>query len=103
DTVLPTNSDLAFPSSSTRYFIVHKGNLIEQESNNITNRCLNSIVKRRSTIDDPSISFNQNVSTRIHQTSRRQEKNDKHTESNASNIIQLASDIELPVNDQNDK
>ncbi|CAF2410887.1 unnamed protein product [Rotaria sp. Silwood2] len=68
DTVLRTNSDLAFPSSSTRYFIVHKGNLIEQESNNITNRCLNSIVKRRSTIDDPSISFNQNVSTRIHQT-----------------------------------
>ncbi|CAF4830663.1 unnamed protein product, partial [Rotaria sp. Silwood2] len=43
DTVLRTNSDLAFPSSSTRYFIVHEGNLIEQESNNITNRRLNSI------------------------------------------------------------
>ncbi|CAF4010709.1 unnamed protein product, partial [Rotaria sp. Silwood2] len=102
DTILCTNSDLTFPSSSTRYFIVHKENLIEQESNNITNRCLNSIVKHRSTIDDPLYSFNQNVSTRIHQTSRRQEKNDRHTESNASNIIQLASDIELPVNDQND-
>ncbi|CAF4604697.1 unnamed protein product, partial [Rotaria sp. Silwood2] len=97
DTVPRTNSDLAFPSSSTRYFIVHEGNLIEQESNNITNRRLNSIVKRQSTIDDPSYSLNQNELTRIHQTSRRQEKNDRHTESHTSNIIQLASGIQLLV------
>ncbi|CAF5156203.1 unnamed protein product, partial [Rotaria sp. Silwood1] len=35
-----TSSDPSFPLSSTRYFIVHDGNLIEQESNKITNTCL---------------------------------------------------------------
>ncbi|CAF1073951.1 unnamed protein product [Rotaria sordida] len=103
-TVHRTNSDPSFPSSSsssTRYFIVHEGNLIEQKSNNITNTCLNSTVKRRSTIDNSSNSFNQNVLTNINQTPRRQEQNDRHTESNTSSTIQTTVGTQLPVDDQN--
>ncbi|CAF0833175.1 unnamed protein product [Rotaria sordida] len=96
-----TNSDPSFPLSSTRYFIVHEGNLIEQESNKMTNTCLNSIVKCRSTIDNSSYSFNQNVSTSIYQTPRSQEKNDRHTISITSSTIQPAIDTQLPINDQN--
>ncbi|CAF2632343.1 unnamed protein product [Rotaria sp. Silwood2] len=102
DTIRRTNSDRLFPLSSTRYLIVHEGNLIEQESNNVTNTCLNSNIKRRSTIDNSSYSFNQNVLTSIHQTPRRQEKSDRHTEPNTSRPIQLVADTQLPVNDQND-
>ncbi|CAF3697645.1 unnamed protein product [Rotaria sordida] len=97
-----TNSEPSFPSSSTRYFIIHEENLIEQESNNITNACFNSIVNRRSTIDNSPYSFNQNVSTNIYQTPRNQEKNYKHTESNISSTIRLAIDTQLPINNQND-
>ncbi|CAF4291905.1 unnamed protein product, partial [Rotaria magnacalcarata] len=52
DTIHLTNSHQAFSSSSssTGHFIVHEGNLIEQESNNMTNTCLNSVTKRRSTV-----------------------------------------------------
>ncbi|CAF1400942.1 unnamed protein product, partial [Rotaria sp. Silwood1] len=96
-----TSSDPSFPLSSTRYFIVHDGNLIEQESNKITNTCLNPIVKCRSTIDNLSHSFNQNLSTSIYQTPRNQEKNDRHTVSNTSSTIRLAIGTQLPINDQN--
>ncbi|CAF4869841.1 unnamed protein product, partial [Rotaria sp. Silwood1] len=92
-TLRHTNSDRSFPLSSTRYFIVQEGNLIEQESNNITNSDLNEIVKRRSTIDNSSYLFNQNVSISIYQPPRIQESNDRHTESNANSTIQL----ELPI------
>jgi len=52
DTLRRTNSDRSFPSSSTRCFIVREED---------------SIGKRRSTIDNSSYSFNQNVSTSIYQ------------------------------------
>ncbi|CAF4598355.1 unnamed protein product [Rotaria sp. Silwood1] len=74
-TLLSTSFDQSFPLLSTQYFIVHEGNAIEQESNNITN---------------------------INQIPRRHENNDINTESKASNTIQLASSTQLPVNDQND-
>ncbi|CAF4166245.1 unnamed protein product, partial [Rotaria sp. Silwood2] len=102
DTIRRTNSDRSFPLSSTRYLIAHEEKLIEQELNNIPNTCLNSNIKRRSTIDNSAYSFNQNVSTSICQTPRRQEKSDRHTEPNTNSPIQLAADTQLPVNDQND-
>ncbi|CAF3877318.1 unnamed protein product [Rotaria magnacalcarata] len=95
DTIHRTNSHQAFSSSSsssTGHFIVHEGNLIEQESNNMTNTCLNSVTKRRSTVDNSSYSFDQTLG--------RQRKNGTHTESNTSNSIQLAIGTEQPINDQ---
>ncbi|CAF2777765.1 unnamed protein product [Rotaria sp. Silwood2] len=101
-TLLCTNFDSSLPLPSTRYFTVHEENLIEQESNSITNTCFNSTVTHQSTIDNSSYSFNQNVSTSINQTPRRQEKIDRHIDSNSSSTMQLAIHTQLSVNDQND-
>ncbi len=72
DTVRRTNSDRSFPS--TRCFIVREGN---------------PIGKRRSTIDNSSYSFNQNVSTSIYQQVPLNDQNNMQLDISTGDNIQL--------------
>ncbi|CAF1358221.1 unnamed protein product, partial [Rotaria sordida] len=71
--------------------LCNEKNLIEPESNIITNTDINLIVQCRSTIDNSQYSSNQNPS--------RQENKNEPTNSNTNSTKQIAADTQLPIID----